>query len=138
VLIAEDVSRPLRSLSSSALSILIVDDDAANCEALSSYLSPQGHQVVTAHSAEKVLRETQVFDIALVDFNLGSGPDGLELAEQLITDHRALQAALITAARSEDYEVRAQALGIRVFRKPIKIAELDRWLAEGGLGIAAE
>lgn len=138
VLIAEDVSRPLRSLSSSALSILIVDDDAANCEALSSYLSPQGHQVVTAHSAEKVLRETQVFDIALVDFNLGSGPDGLELAEQLITDHRALQAALITAARPEDYEVRAQALGIRVFRKPINIAELDRWLAEGGLGIAAE
>lgn len=127
-----------RPLVPSASSILIVDDDEANIEALASYLAPQGHRIERAVRAEQALSENRTFDIALVDFNLGPGADGLDVAEQLLTKKNARIAALITAARREDYDARAQTLGIRVFRKPIIVSELDRWLAESQFKVAAE
>lgn len=121
-----------------ALSILVVDDDATNCEALRSYLVSLGHKVETARDADAAMRLTSCFDCALVDFNLGPSADGLVLAQNLLENDRARRIALVTAARSEDYEARAMALGIIVFRKPIITAALDRWLAEKPLDIAAE
>lgn len=120
--------------------ILIVDDDPANCDALLNYLQPLGHRVDIASDATSALAlaDDSSYDIALVDFNLGPGIDGIALGEKLLASRPLLRVALVTAARPEDYEARAQALGLRVFRKPLAIDGLDGWLAQAPFDIAAE
>jgi Na+/proline symporter/signal transduction histidine kinase/CheY-like chemotaxis protein len=121
-----------------ALSILIVDDDEANIEALFSYLSPQGHRVVKAKTAEEAVTVDEQFDVALIDFNLGPGADGLDVAQYLLDQKKTRAAALITAARREEYDDRARSLALTVFQKPITIEQLDQWLAERPMVVAAE
>ncbi|MBK6708517.1 MAG: PAS-domain containing protein [Sphingomonadales bacterium] len=123
-----------------AHAILVVDDDPANCDALFNYLQPLGHRVDIASDARAalVLADQGSYDIALVDFNLGPGMDGIALGEQLLVIQPLLRVALVTAARPEYYEGRAQALGLRIFRKPLVIDALDGWLAEVRFDIAAE
>tara|TARA_R110000782_G_scaffold78276_5_gene155138 strand:- start:15001 stop:18339 length:3339 start_codon:yes stop_codon:yes gene_type:complete len=116
------------SESAAHLSILVVDDDPANCDALHSYLASLGHQVKTASAVEEALGLKDRFDVALVDFNLGDGPNGLDLIEILQSREPGMQCALITAARPEDYAPRANALGVEVLRKPVEPEQIERWL----------
>lgn len=131
-------STKLAGVAGKSLSILLVDDDPANCDALSNYLEPLGHRIETALSAEQALAFATDFDAALVDFNLGHGIDGLALSEQLLATRPAMRVALVTAARPEDYESRAKAVGIRIFRKPVEVDALDLWLGGAAFDIAAE
>lgn len=121
-----------------ALVILVVDDDATNCEALRSYLAPLGHRVVTAQTGAAALATLGHYDAALIDFNLGAGMDGLELAQRLREQGRCAHIALVTAARVQEYQMRADALAIKVFVKPVALQDLDDWLARLPLPIAAE
>lgn len=120
------------------LSILIVDDDGTNIEALRSYLEPLGHQTNSAQDGEAAAAGAGTYDIALIDFNLGSGMDGLELARLLTEQNRVGRIALITAARSQDYQASAQAMGITVFTKPVSMPQLDSWLTQTPETLAAE
>jgi CheY-like chemotaxis protein len=120
------------------LSILMVDDDKTNIEALRSYLEPLGHQTNSAQDGETALVETGSYDIALIDFNLGIGMDGLELARLLTEQRRVGRIALITAARPQDYQARAQTMGLTVFTKPVSLTQLDAWLAQTREALAAE
>lgn len=132
---------PLASVvgaSGKQLSILVVDDDPANCDALQNYLQSLGHQIIIATDAGQALASRQAFNVALVDFNLGNSMDGLALSERLLSSRPDLRIALITAARPEDYESRAKAMAIKIFRKPIDIDALELWLGEAPLSIAAE
>jgi len=129
VLPLEEPEAPPDVLNDQTLSILVVDDDPANCDALSNYLQRLGHSVKTASTPESALVIQHSFDVALVDFNLGYGIDGIELTQRLLDTHPKLHVALVTAARPEDYEARASAIGIPVFRKPLAIDALNRWLA---------
>ena len=122
---ADKAQEPARGAS---CSVLVVDDDAANRQALAEYLAGAGHRVRTASSAAEALASSAPSDVALLDFNLGTGPDGLDLAADLIARRQVARIALITAARSEAYAARAEAMGIAVFRKPLSGEALDRWL----------
>jgi two-component system sensor histidine kinase EvgS len=140
MLAVADVSAeaPRPASSTGPLSMLIVDDDETNIEALRSYLEPLGHEIVSALDGETALAEPGTFDIALIDFNLGPGMNGLELARLLTEQSRVGRIALITAARPQDYQARAQGMGIAVFTKPVSLAQLDSWLAQTPEALAAE
>lgn len=120
------------------LQLLVVDDDPINCEALAAYLEPQGHHVTALTNPSQPLPDGANFDAALIDFNLGATENGLDLAERMTAAARVGRIALITAARAQDYEARATALGIMVFAKPVDLAALDRWLAATPEALAAE
>jgi CheY-like chemotaxis protein len=121
-----------------SLSILVVDDNANNADALTSYLRSKGHQVVQALTADDAFASAGRFDVLLADFNLGDGDDGLDLAAQMLSADRVRRAALVTAARPADYEARASAKNVSVFRKPLSTDALDRWLADERGYLAAE
>jgi DNA-binding NtrC family response regulator len=73
----------------------------------------------------------EIFDVGLIDFNLGGDIDGLALIERLAAHQPLMRAALITAAWPEQYAARAAEQNIPVFAKPLSIDSLDGWLAGG-------
>lgn len=115
--------------SSAAQRFLIVDDDPANCDALQSYLCGMGRAVQAYTDPQATIDAGEAFDVALIDFNLGSGMDGLDVIAALRSAHPQARYALVTAARSHDYAARAAAMQIDVLNKPVAAAELEQWLA---------
>lgn len=111
------------------LHLLVVDDDLAVCEAMTVLGTSRGHRVTTANDPAAALAQEGPFDVALVDFQLGSDIDGIDLIGRLRTCHPGLRAALVTADRSPETPRRAAALGIPVLAKPLAAATLDAWLA---------
>lgn len=112
------------------LAVLVVDDDQTNCDALRHYLAPLGHRVTAVNGVTEALAINGSYDVALVDFNLGGTIDGLELIAKLREQGSAARFALITAARPDSYQLRADAMAVKVFAKPLDSILLDRWLAE--------
>jgi CheY-like chemotaxis protein len=109
-------------------SVLVVDDDADNREALAELLSLLGHEVVAVASGREALaRLTQrSFDAALLDFAMPE-MNGLELARQLRQTAPRLRLALVTGWEqmpSSGDQVDA------VFHKPLDLPALQRFLGD--------
>lgn len=117
---------------SAAMRLLIVDDDAAICAAMSSLLVSRGHEVIACQDPLAALEQAGHFDAALVDFNLNAGMDGIELAEKLRAQRPGLRVALITADQSVGMRQRAAVIRLPVLEKPLAPARLDEWLAQEG------
>ncbi|MGD9810199.1 MAG: PAS-domain containing protein [Sphingobium sp.] len=119
---------------------LVVDDDAANCDAMQGFLAGAGHQVMTASSQEEALTTARsfAFDIAFVDFNLGKGMDGLALIEALRACNDLARYVLVTAAREQDYAARAARMDVTVLRKPAAPGDLERLINDIPMRSAAE
>lgn len=116
--------------STASLSILLVDDDASNCEALHGWLSRLGHNVTSANTPAAALSHSWKFDVALIDFDLEADMDGIELVEALRANAPDAHFALVTAASVSSYSARAQALGISVMQKPLSTEILEQWLGQ--------
>jgi len=92
--------------------ILVVDDDAHIVRTLEIMLQGDGHEVLSAKSAEEALEriERQSVDIALVDLQL-PGMSGTALLRRLRDAHRDVQAVIITAHGSIETAVEAMKEG---------------------------
>jgi signal transduction histidine kinase/Na+/proline symporter/CheY-like chemotaxis protein len=112
------------------LSVMVVDDDLPNCEAMESYLAALGHDILRATSARDALKFTSHFDVALIDFNLGDKEDGLSLIGRLRERYPDAYYALVTAARPTEYSARAKLAAVPVLRKPVSASELEQWLQQ--------
>jgi Na+/proline symporter/signal transduction histidine kinase/CheY-like chemotaxis protein len=122
-------SAPLISLRAQCRhKVLIVDDDVANCEAMELSVSQLGHDVLVAVSADEALERTIQFDIALIDFNLGAGDDGLTLIAALREANPDARYALVTATQPAVYAERSELGGVSVLPKPLSASDLAAWL----------
>lgn len=92
--------------------VLVVDDDPKILRTLEIMLAGDGHEVVTAPSAEEALErlETRGVDVALVDLQL-PGMSGADLLRRLRDEHRDVQAVIITAHGSIETAVEAMKEG---------------------------
>ncbi|MFN3230146.1 MAG: PAS-domain containing protein, partial [Asticcacaulis sp.] len=124
----ESQDQPKVRSSRQSLSILIIDDDPANCEAMESFVTRLGHRVSTRSDAANALVWKGQFDVALVDFNLGGTIDGLTVIDALRARRPLARYALVTAARLDDYQHRAARQNVTVFRKPVDTQEIEAWL----------
>lgn len=118
--------------------VFIVDDNLANCEAMERFVTQLGHDVSVAASAEEALKSTIAFDVALIDFNLGAGDDGLSLIGALRKQNPGARYALVTATQLSAYDGRDELSGVCVLRKPLLAADLEAWLNGAVLATAAE
>lgn len=84
-LASEPPPSPLAAASPLSLSILLVEDDPISREVTAALLRTVGHQVeVAADEAEAITRaRAQVFDLVLLDLDLGRGGSGLAVARRL-------------------------------------------------------
>jgi len=106
--------------------ILIVDDDASQCETLSDIFREQFFNVVTANTGKKALEEVKQsdFSVVLIDLSLPD-IDGLRLLEDLLRVRPALVCMIITGHASQDNAVRSLELGAHgFFTKPLVIEDV--------------
>ncbi len=109
--------------------LLVIDDDEQLRGTLQRYLSTQfDYQVHTVSSGvaalERVSEHGELYDVALCDEVLGTGPDGIETMRQLKTLHPDLEAIIFTGwgATSKQQALRAGAF--RYLEKPVDYDEL--------------
>ncbi|MET1162644.1 MAG: ATP-binding protein [Pseudoxanthomonas sp.] len=110
-----------RSVPSSSLRILLVEDDATVAEVIVGLLHARGHEVSHAAHGLSALAHaaTHAFDLALLDLDL-PGLDGLALARQLRAQSFDAPLVAVTARADAEAEALAQAAGFDGFlRKPV-------------------
>jgi signal transduction histidine kinase/Na+/proline symporter/CheY-like chemotaxis protein len=117
-------------IKSQPLRILVVEDNLVNQDAMSAYLMGLGHSCDSVSTGEAALAWQQPFDVALVDFNLGSELDGLAVIEHLRQTMPAARYALVTAAPESVIGARTKAMDVPIFPKPVDPETLTVWLAQ--------
>lgn len=107
------------------LNILVVDDDEAMRRLFFDMLSPLGHQIILATSAEEGLSQLPFFDfsVAFLDHNL-PGMEGLVLGEYLKRHNAELEIALVTGDSSDRVQRLCDTYGISYVSKPFERSEL--------------
>lgn len=115
--------------------VLVVDDEPAICALFQRMLSRRPFTVLTAETGpaalDAVRRERGRIDVALVDFNLGAGENGLELLKRLRAIDDEIVGVVLTGQATLDNAVAAFQMGIYDFiQKPVAwdplVAMLDR------------
>ena len=107
--------------------ILVIDDEQAFLETLSSFFGARGYQILTAVSAEQALQIIQhdVPALALVDIKL-PGLNGIELTKILKRDHPAVKIFVVTAYDEENKRA-VEAIGVDgFFAKPVGLDQLKK------------
>ncbi|HSB71520.1 MAG TPA: response regulator [Candidatus Methylomirabilis sp.] len=106
-------------------SILIVDDDPAVCEALTSALAPQYRVLAARNGAEALeIAGQHALDLVLLDYLLPDG-SGLALLHDIQRISPAVPIILMTGFGSEDVAVESFRSGVRDYlKKPFSIPDL--------------
>src|SRR5580692_797320 len=97
--------------------VLIVDDEESVRRTFQEWLagSGLGARVFAAGDAESALRiaNEHPIDLAVLDWNLGSGSDGLRLLEDLVEFHPDIVAILVTGFAHQATPLDALRMGVR-------------------------
>ncbi|MGB3725452.1 MAG: PAS-domain containing protein [Glaciecola sp.] len=120
------IKKPSQSIFNK-LKILCVDDQQENLDAMYTLLTKWGIEVGLAKNYQLALSEADKLKphIVLVDYQLGRGPDGLEIIEMLRQQSDTiLPACLVTAKRGDDLLKLCSDNGVNYLSKPIKPAKL--------------
>lgn len=98
-------------------SILVVDDEESVRRTFAEWLAELGPSVtvVSVADAEAALRlaSEQTIDLAILDWNLGSGSDGLQLLEDLSEFQPEITAILVTGFAHQATPLQALRMGVR-------------------------
>jgi CheY-like chemotaxis protein len=116
---AESVGKRLR--------VLAVDDDPRMCRMVFRVLSPKGHEVTEAYSAEEGLEHMarERYDLVISDLGLGSGMNGWEFAQRVRDDYPSTRFILATGWGNSIDEVRARLFNVSaIVGKPYSIDAL--------------
>ncbi len=111
-----------------AETILIVDDEESIRRTFREWLhgANLGCEIVTAEDAERALEiaNERLIDLAILDWNLGAGINGLDLLRDLYEFNRDLVAIMVTAYANLATPLDAMRMGVRDYLDKNK--ELDR------------
>ncbi|WP_333607670.1 PAS domain-containing hybrid sensor histidine kinase/response regulator [Arsukibacterium sp.] len=118
------LDKPLQQRPVPGLSVVCVDDDAANLAALKILLQQWQIAEVDCFYDDKALLEYAAShpapDVLLIDYQLGQQLNGLDLYQQIKPHWGAVQGILVSASPQADLAARAKAEGLLFLAKPIK------------------
>src|SRR5881392_3401036 len=112
---------------STALDILLVDDDGPLRDMLSRSFEREGHRVTAVADGDAALKAAsdQPFDVVLLDVALGEGPTGHDVARLLRRRRDVVPIIMLTALDSEADAVQGLEAGADDYvTKPFGLAEL--------------
>ncbi|MFC0120210.1 PAS-domain containing protein [Pseudoalteromonas xiamenensis] len=114
------------------LSVLVIDDDPKNLEAMATLLQKWHCQYTLFSSVQSAIdfgKQHKAPDVMLVDYQLGESCDGVTLIKTLreIWQHE-VPAILITAVRDPELKTHVKTQGIHYLSKPVKPAKLKALL----------
>lgn len=108
--------------------LLLVEDNPQLAHAMTAMIENLGGTVIHAHTAEEalgILSEIQLVpDALLIDYQLGTGRNGIELLEELTNRYGPLPAAIVSAERTKFLRERCKTLGVQLVAKPVEKARL--------------
>jgi PAS domain S-box-containing protein len=109
--------------------VLVVDDEPAITRMLGMMLTPHGHAVTTANSAEEALAELATaqapYDLILSDLGLGAGMSGWDLLDRVRADGRDTSFVLSTGWGAQIDQAHARSRGASgVLSKPYRLADV--------------
>jgi CheY-like chemotaxis protein len=107
--------------------ILLVDDDEDYCETPKEVFSQLRHSLSYLLSAEDAVRFAKRYrpDLAILDFHIGAGMNGDELARQLRADPVTAHLPLVLASSSDCAKRKALDAGVDHFLlKPFELSNL--------------
>jgi len=112
--------------------VLLVEDEPSAREASKLYLDRMGYRVFTAANAEEALRQaaSQNPDIAVCDWRLGKGPDGVDVARELQQRYQTPVVFVTAHPIDELREVTADLDVSTYMRKPISLPALAETIAD--------
>ncbi|HNW59113.1 MAG TPA: sigma-54 dependent transcriptional regulator [bacterium] len=113
------------------VTILIVDDEAAQRSALAGFLAKKGYTILQAESAAKALETVrfQTIDLVLTDLRM-PGMDGAQLLTELKNLNPELEVILMTAFGTMEEAVQAMKNGALDFiTKPIDLGQMELSIA---------
>lgn len=113
--------------------ILLVDDEEPVRRTFREWLEGAGLDctVLSAADAEQALRlaNQQAVDLAILDWNLGAGDDGLQLLQDLFAFHPAIVAILVTGYANQATPLDAMRMGVRDYLDKNHDLNRDTFLA---------
>ncbi|SMF56655.1 Na+/proline symporter [Alteromonadaceae bacterium Bs31] len=115
-------SNPLQS-SLQGLQIFYIDDDENNLRALQTLMQNWGCYTETAASANAALAAVAKIErpgAILVDYQLGEGLNGIQLASKIREHWQNIPICIVSAAPDEELQQAKANMGIDFLRKPIK------------------
>jgi signal transduction histidine kinase/CheY-like chemotaxis protein len=112
--------------------VLVLDDEAAVCEAMRALLEEMGYAVTTVASTDAALRviESESPDLLIADFRLPCPGGGLAAIAAARVQSPTLAALLITGDTAPDRLRQAHAAGIPVLHKPVGAEILQEALSQ--------
>ena len=117
----------MRVQATSALDILLVDDDRPLREMLTRSFEREGHRVTAVPDGETALdaASERAYDVVLLDVALGAGPTGYDVARMLRSRRDVVPIIMLTALDSEADAVQGLEAGADDYvTKPFGLAEL--------------
>lgn len=101
------------------LRIVVADNDADALDLVLIDLRLEGHEVHGAPDAAgaEALVDALSPDVAVLDYRMPPGEDGLCLAERLLVHHEGLRVVIYSNYQKTDLRVRAAALGVPFLAK---------------------
>lgn len=119
---------------------LVVEDERVVRELLIAVLRAEGYEVAAASGGEEALRRAKEFvpDLAVIDVNLGGGPDGFSVARQL-REQSGVRLLFLTGADEPEHFRAGFAAGADLYvTKPFSVdtllVQLEAVLARAGKG----
>jgi DNA-binding NtrC family response regulator len=112
--------------------VLVVDDDEALAELISTALTEAGYQVTVARSVSSavLLMGSREFDVALLDMHLPDGT-GADVLRRLVDDSALTEVVVLTGSRDIASAIQVMKLGASDYLvKPTPIAELEIVVAQ--------
>ncbi|MBR0894568.1 hybrid sensor histidine kinase/response regulator [Bradyrhizobium tropiciagri] len=113
------------------LNVLCLDNDATILKGLTALLSGWGHHAVTVADPDSALAAAAICapDVVLLDYHLDGGRSGLDFLDDLRQKSGScIRALVITGDRGEAVRRAAKARGCEILTKPVKPANLRRFL----------
>lgn len=108
--------------------VLVVDDDPAVLSATTVLLEQYGHVVRPCATPAQALAQADDVEVALIDYRLGAGQNGLSLIGELRGLAPLVRAALVTSDADPQLTARAQRIDVTVMSKPVAGEQLQAFV----------
>jgi two-component system, sensor histidine kinase len=112
------------------LFVLVVDDDRLVRDSIGTLLSVNGAELVSYENAEQALNGlqqlTRLPDIALIDYQLSGGRNGIDMLNIMRLQHSQIQGVLLTGNTDPVLVGEVERAGAKLLHKPVRAERLLR------------